>query len=62
MVAGLSGTLNHFFPWWRLFNLVNGLLLPRLGLTAYELFLDLALAVLGLTVMLAAASLSRADA
>jgi multisubunit Na+/H+ antiporter MnhB subunit len=59
LVAGLSALINHFWSGWHIFNLVNGILLPRLGLlAAFELYVDLAVAALGLGIMIGASALS----
>lgn len=57
LVAGLAGVVNHFWSQWRLFNVVNGVLLRRFGtLQPYELYVELIVAALGLVVLLATAS------
>ena len=56
LIAGIAGVVNHVHPPWRLFNLVNGVVLPRLGLSGYQLYLDLLLVVVGLVLMLAASA------
>jgi glycerol-3-phosphate acyltransferase PlsY len=62
LMAGLSALLNHIWSGWHLFNLLNGVLLPRLGLlAAYELYVDLAVAALGLGIMIGASGLSSSD-
>jgi hypothetical protein len=60
MVAGLSGVLNHIWSGWRIFNLLNGVLIGRLlpNLTPFELYLDLTAVAFGIVVMLAASTLS----
>lgn len=59
MVAGISGIVNHFWDGWRIFNLVNAVLIGRLipSLSPFEIFVDITVAVLGLVVMLAPAGL-----
>jgi hypothetical protein len=59
MVAGVVGIINHFWAGWRLFNLVNGVLLRHVeSLQPYELYVDVTIAVLGLVILLAASSLT----
>jgi hypothetical protein len=60
MVAGVVGIINHFWDGWRLFNLVNGVLLRHVeSLQPYELYVDVSVAVLGLVILLAASSLEQ---
>lgn len=52
-VLGLVAVVNHYWSGFQLFNLVNGIVLPVLGLSAYEVLAGGVLIVLGLVVMVA---------
>ena len=60
MLAGLSGIVNHIWSGWRIFNLLNGVLIGRIlpSLEPFELYLDLTAVAFGVVVMLAAGTLS----
>ena len=60
MLAGLSGIVNHIWSGWRIFYLLNGVLIGRFlpSLEPFELYLDLTAVAFGVVVMLAASTLS----
>ncbi len=60
-VLGLAGVVDHFWPAFPLFDLVNGLLLPRLGLEDHQLLVDGAVALVGVVVLAVGAALGTSD-
>lgn len=59
-VLGLAGVADHFWSDFPLFDVINGLLLPRLGLEDHQLLVDGTVALVGV-VMIVGAMLSTSD-
>ncbi len=60
-VLGLAGIVDHFWSGFPLFDVVNGLLLPRLGLEDHQLLVDGAVALVGVVVLAVGAALGTSD-
>jgi hypothetical protein len=60
-VLGLAGVVDHFWPAFPLFDVVNGLLLPRLGLEDHQLLVDGTVVLVGVVVLALGAALGTSD-
>ena len=60
-VLGLAGVVDHFWPAFPLFDVLNGLLLPRLGLEGHQLLVDVAVLLVGVVVLALGAVLGTSD-
>ncbi len=56
-VLGLAGVVDHFWSAFPLFDVVNGLLLPRLGLEDHQLLVDVTVVLVGAVMMAVSAML-----
>ena len=60
-VLGLAGVVDHFWSAFPLFDVVNGLLLPRLGLEDHQLLVDGTVLLVGVVVLAVGAALEPSD-
>ena len=60
-LLGLAGVVDHFWSALPLFDVVNGLLLPRLGLEDHQLLVDGTVLLVGVVVLAVGAALEPSD-
>ena len=60
-VLGLAGVVDPFWSDFPLFDVVNGLLLPLLGLAVHQLLVDVSVLLVGVVMMVVGAMLSTSE-
>ncbi len=60
-VLGTAGVVDHLWSDFPLFDVVNGLLLPLLGLADHQLLVDVTVILVGVVMMVVGAMLSTSD-